>query len=55
MEPKIDPVSEPIPEPRRGKDWRGHQSGFDLRGQLYRITGVDLRESMASKYRTRKP
>ena len=42
MEPKIDPVSEPIPEPRRGKDWRGHQSGFDLRGQLYRITGVDL-------------
>jgi transposase len=42
MEPKIDPVSVPIPEPRRGKDWRGHQSGFDLRGQLYRITGVDL-------------
>jgi hypothetical protein len=42
MEPKIDPVSEPIPEPRRGKDWRGHPSGFDLRGQLYRITGVDL-------------
>src|SRR5207245_11172377 len=42
MEPKIDPVSEPIPEPRRGKDCRGHQSGFDLRGQLYRITGVDL-------------
>jgi hypothetical protein len=23
-------------------DARGHQSGFDLRGQLYRITGVDL-------------
>jgi transposase len=23
MEPKIDPVSQPIPEPRRGKDWRG--------------------------------
>ena len=42
MEPKIDPVSEPLPEPRRGKDWRGHPSGFDLRGQLYRITGVDL-------------
>jgi transposase len=42
MESKIDPLSEPIPEPRRGKDARGHQSGFDLRGQLYRITGVDL-------------
>ena len=42
MEPRIDPLSEPIPEPRRGKDARGHQSGFDLRGQLYRITGVDL-------------
>src|SRR6266702_8447194 len=42
MEPRIDPMSAPIPEPRRGKDARGHQSGFDLRGQLYRITGVDL-------------
>ena len=42
MEPRIDPMSEPIPEPRRGIDARGHQSGFDLRGQLYHITGVDL-------------
>jgi hypothetical protein len=42
MEPRIDPLNEPIPEPRRGKDARGHQSGFDLRGQLYRITGVGL-------------
>jgi transposase len=42
MEPRIDPMSEPAPELRRGKDARGHQSGFDLRGQLYRITGVDL-------------
>jgi len=42
MEPRIDPLNEPIPEPRRGKDARRHQSGFDLRGQLYRITGVDL-------------
>jgi hypothetical protein len=42
MEPKIDPLSEPIPEPHRGKGAHGHQSGFDLRGQLYRITGVDL-------------
>ena len=42
MEAKIDPLSDPIPEPRRGKDARRHQSGFDLRSQLYRITGVDL-------------
>jgi transposase len=42
MEAKIDPLSDPIPEPRRGKNARRHQSGFDLRGQLYRITGVDL-------------
>ena len=42
MEAKIDPLSDPIPEPRRGKNARRHPSGFDLRGQLYRITGVDL-------------
>jgi len=42
MEAKVDPLSDPIPEPRRGKDARRHASGFDLRGQLYRITGVDL-------------
>ena len=42
MEPKIDPLSEHIPEPRRGKDWRGHPSSFDLYGRLNFITGVDL-------------
>jgi transposase len=42
MESRIDPLSESVPEPRRGKDARRHPSGFDLRGQLYRITGVDL-------------
>jgi transposase len=42
MESRIEPLSESVPEPRRGKDARRHPSGFDLRGQLYRITGVDL-------------
>jgi transposase len=42
MEARVDPLSDPIPEPRRGKDARRHPSGFDLRGQLYRVTGVDL-------------
>jgi transposase len=40
---RIDPLSEPIPEPtRRGKGARPRQPSFDLRGHLYRITGVDL-------------
>jgi transposase len=42
MEARIDPRSEPLPEMRRGKVVRAHPSGFDRRGQLYRITGVDL-------------
>src|SRR5260370_28154322 len=43
MEAKVDPASEPIPEPsRRGKGSRPRQPHFDLRGHLYRITGVDL-------------
>ena len=43
MEAKVDPLREPIPQPpRRGKGARPHQPRFDLRGHLYRITGVDL-------------
>jgi transposase len=43
MEAKVDPASDPIPEPtRRGKGSRPHQPHFDLRGHLYRVTGVDL-------------
>ena len=43
MEAKVDPLSEPIPQPtRRGKEARPHQPCFDLRGYLYHITGVDL-------------
>ena len=54
MEPKIDPVSEPIPEPRRG-------TGADIRrvlisaGSCTASRAWTLPESMASKYRTRKP
>src|SRR5260370_34412471 len=43
MEAKIDPASDPIPEPsRRGKGSCPRQPHFDLRGHLYRITGADL-------------
>jgi hypothetical protein len=43
MEAKVDPLSEPIPQPTdRGKGARPRQPRFDLRGHLYRITGVDL-------------
>ncbi len=43
VEAKVDPASDPIPEPtRRGKGSRPRQPHFDLRGHLYRITGVDL-------------
>ena len=34
--------STPEPRPLRGR--RKHKPSFDLRGQLYRITGVDLTE-----------
>jgi transposase len=43
MEAKVDPASDPIPKPtRRGKGSRRRPPHFDLRGHLYRITGVDL-------------
>jgi transposase len=42
MEPKIDPVAHPIPAPRRVSWSRKRQPAFDLRGELYRLTGVDL-------------
>ena len=46
MEAKLDPASDPIPEPsRRGKGSRPRQPPFDLRGHLYRshllIYGTD--------------
>jgi hypothetical protein len=41
MAAKVDPTAA-APEPRRMRWPRKHQPRFDLRGQLYRITGVDL-------------
>jgi transposase len=41
MEAKVDPT-QPTPEPRRMRWPRKHEPRFNLRGQLYRITGVDL-------------
>lgn len=42
METKIDPGTHPIPAPRRVSWSRKRQPAFDLRGELYRTTGVDL-------------
>jgi len=41
MDAQVD-ATQPVPEPRRMRGPRKHESGFDVRGQLYRITGVDL-------------
>ena len=42
MEGKIDVQAQPAPPARRIHAPRKHMPQFDLRGQLYRITGVDL-------------
>jgi len=42
MTAKVDVQAQPMPEARRVKYPRRHQPRFDLRGQLYRVTGVDL-------------
>ena len=42
MEAKVDVEAQPIPEARRGKWPRKHQPRYNLRGELYRVTGVDL-------------
>jgi len=44
MTAKVDVEAQPIPEPRRVKRPRRqkHQPCYDLRGELYRVTGVDL-------------
>lgn len=41
IEAKAEPTQS-MPEPRRPRSPRKHEPGFDLRGQLFRITGVDL-------------
>jgi len=45
MDAKVDVVAQPIPEPRRVKWPRKHQPQYDLRGELYRVTGVDLTQT----------
>jgi transposase len=42
MTAKVDVQAQPMPAARRVKYPRRHQPRFDLRGQLYRVTGVDL-------------
>jgi len=44
MTAKVDVEAQPIPKPRRVKRPRRqkHQPCYDLRGELYRVTGVDL-------------
>jgi transposase len=42
MDAKVDVVAHPIPKPRVVKSPRKHRPDYDLRGELYRVTGVDL-------------
>lgn len=39
---QADPPSEPLPPRRSKRQHRGHEPGFELRGYLHRLTGVDL-------------
>jgi transposase len=39
---RVERAEHPIPPPRRVSWSRKRQPGFDLRGELYRLTGVDL-------------
>lgn len=41
MESKIDPRAEPLGPRPKGKRVRGNAPKFDLRSELYRLTGVD--------------
>lgn len=42
MDAKVDVEAQPLPAPRRVKGPRKHQPRYHLRGELYRVTGVDL-------------
>jgi hypothetical protein len=42
MPAQVDLAAHPLPAPRRVSWSRKRQPGFDLRGELYRLTGVDL-------------
>jgi transposase len=39
---KVDPISQPLAAPKRGKKAHSNAPGFDLRTELYRISGTDL-------------
>ena len=39
---KVDEDTHPIPSPRKGKHAHGNAPAFDLRSELYRVTGTDL-------------
>jgi transposase len=44
MEPQAEVSTHPMPASRQGRKIRQHGPRFDLRQQLYRLTGVDLTE-----------
>ena len=39
---QVDPDAKPLPKPKRGKKPHGNAPNFDLRTELYRISGTDL-------------
>jgi transposase len=39
---KVDPIRQPLAAPKRGKKAHSNAPGFDLRTELYRISGTDL-------------
>ena len=39
---QVDNNTNPLPKPRKGKRPHGNSPSFDLRSELYRVTGTDL-------------
>ena len=42
MSAQVDHNANPLPKPRKGKRPHGNSPSFDLRSELYRVTGTDL-------------
>jgi transposase len=42
MPAQVDSETNPLPKPRKGKRPHGNAPSFDLRSELYRVTGTDL-------------
>ena len=42
MSAQVDNNTNPLPKPRKGKRPHGNAPSFDLRSELYRVTGTDL-------------